>query len=425
MNRLKRFASFKNPMFYKQQAMRLPTYGHPRVISCADETEAYLCLPRGCEPELVSELEKLGIEIQHIDKTHQGRRIDVEFNGQLRDEQSLALSHLLQNDTGILSGTTAFGKTIVAIKLIAEKKVNTLILVDKVSLLSQWKEKLLEFLMVNEPLPQQPATPAKKRGRKKKVSLIGQLGSGKNSLNGIVDIAVMQSLSRKGEVRECVKDYGMIIADECHHASAFTYEQILKTTNAKYIYGLTATPTRKDGHHPILFMHCGPIRYRDNPKKQAEKRPFDHYIVPRFTSLRVPLDKDEQEVSIQQLYTEIMESDFRNQQIIDDVLNNYHQGRNCIVLSLRTAHVESLAKRLKEKATDVFALMGGMGRKATRETFQSIADIPADRNIILVATGHFKHTRKGQIKKRGLKFFFDKSGTVKKRKVYKLFERGG
>jgi hypothetical protein len=182
MNRLKRFASFKNPMFYKQQAMRLPTYGHPRVISCADETEAYLCLPRGCEPELVSELEKLGIEIQHIDKTHQGRRIDVEFNGQLRDEQSLALSHLLQNDTGILSGTTAFGKTIVAIKLIAEKKVNTLILVDKVSLLSQWKEKLLEFLMVNEPLPQQPATPAKKRGRKKKVSLIGQLGSGKNSL---------------------------------------------------------------------------------------------------------------------------------------------------------------------------------------------------------------------------------------------------
>jgi superfamily II DNA or RNA helicase len=389
MNRLKRFASFKNPMFYKQQAMRLPTYGHPRVISCADETEAYLCLPRGCEPELVSELEKLGIEIQHIDKTHQGRRIDVEFNGQLRDEQSLALSHLLQNDTGILSGTTAFGKTILAIKLIAEKKVNTLILVDKVSLLSQWKEKLLEFLMVNEPLPQQPATPAKKRGRKKKVSLIGQLGSGKNSLNGIVDIAVMQSLSRKGEVRECVKDYGMIIADECHHASAFTYEQILKTTNAKYIYGLTATPTRKDGHHPILFMHCGPIRYRDNPKKQAEKRPFDHYIVPRFTSLRVPLDKDEQEVSIQQLYTEIMESDFRNQQIIDDVLNNYHQGRNCIVLSLRTAHVESLAKRLKEKATDVFALMGGMGRKATRETFQSIADIPADRNIILVATGHF------------------------------------
>jgi len=389
MNRLKRLASFKNPVFYKQQAMRLPTYGHPRVISCADETKEYLRLPRGCEPELVFELEELGIEIRHIDKTHKGRKIDVEFNGQLRDEQSLALNHLLQNDIGILSGTTAFGKTIVAIKLIAEKKVNTLILVDKINLLSQWKERLSEFLIVNEPLPKQPASASKKRGRKKNVSVIGQLGSGKNSLSGVVDIAVMQSLSRKSELKECVKNYGMIIVDECHHVSAFTYEQILKTANAKYIYGLTATPTRKDGHDPILFMHCGPIRYRDNPKKQAESRPFDHYIVPRFTSLRVPPDKDEQEVTIQQLYTEIMESEFRNQQIIDDVLNNYQQGRNCIVLSLRTAHVESLANRLKEKVPDVFALMGGMGKKATREIFQSIADIPADRNIILVATGHF------------------------------------
>jgi len=142
LNRLKRLASFKNPMFYKQQAMRLPTYGHPRVVSCADETKEYLCLPRGCEPELFQELEKLGIDIRFIDKTYSGKRIDVEFRGHLRDEQSLALKHLLQCNIGILSGTTAFGKTIVAIKLIAEKKVNTLILVDKVSLLSQWKEKL-------------------------------------------------------------------------------------------------------------------------------------------------------------------------------------------------------------------------------------------------------------------------------------------
>ena len=176
LNRLKRLASFKNPMFYKQQAMRLPTYGHPRVISCADETKDYLCLPRGCEPELSYELEKLGIDIRFIDKTYGGKRIDVEFNGQLRDEQSLALEYLLHHDTGILSGTTAFGKTIVAIKLIAEKKVNTLILVDKVSLLSQWKEKLSEFLIVNEPLPELPASTEKKRGRKKKISVIGQLG---------------------------------------------------------------------------------------------------------------------------------------------------------------------------------------------------------------------------------------------------------
>ncbi len=389
LNRLKRMASFKNPMFHKQQAMRLPTYGHPRVISCADETQEYLCLPRGCQSELSSELEELGIDIKFINETHSGKKIDVEFNGHLRGEQSLAFDHLLHHDIGILSGTTAFGKTIVAIKLIAEKKVNTLILVDKISLLSQWKKKLSDFLVVNEPLPQQSPTAVKNRGRKKKIGVIGQLGAGKNSLSGIVDIAVMQSISRKGEVKECVKNYGMIIADECHHASAFTYEQILKTTNAKYIYGLTATPTRKDGHHPILFMHCGPIRFRDDPKKQAENRPFDHYIVPRFTSLRAPLDVDEKGVSIQELYSEIVDNDFRNQQIIDDVLNNYHQGRNCIVLSLRTAHVELLAKKLKENVPDVFTLMGGMGKKCTQQAFQRLADVPADNNVILVATGHF------------------------------------
>ena len=389
LNRLKRLASFNNPMFYKRQAMRLSTYGHDRVVSCADETQQYLSLPRGCEPELSLELEDLGIDIRHIDKTYSGKKIDVEFNGTLRDEQSLALEHLLYHDNGILSGTTAFGKTIVAIKLIAEKKVNTLILVDKISLLSQWKEKLSEFLVVNENLPDLPMVTAKKRGRKKKISVIGQLGGGKNTLGGIVDIAVMQSISRKGEVKEYVNNYGMIIADECHHASAFTYEQILKTAPAKYIYGLTATPTRKDGHHPILFMHCGPIRYRDDPKKQAENRPFDHYIVPRFTSLRVPLDSDEKDVSIQELYTEIVDNDFRNQQIIDDVLNNYHQGRNCIVLSLRTAHVELLAKKLKEDVPDVITLMGGMGKKSTQKAFQRLADIPTDKNVILVATGHF------------------------------------
>jgi len=389
LNRLKRLASFKNPMFYKQQAMRLPTYGHPRVISCSDETQEYLCLPRGCQSELSSELEELGIDIRFIKKTHSGRKINVEFNGRLRDEQTVALENLLGHDNGILSGTTAFGKTIVAIKLIAMKKVNTLILVDKISLLAQWKEKLSEFLVVNENLPEQHMVTGKKRGRKKKISVIGQLGGGKNTLGDIVDIAVMQSLSRQGEVKECVKNYGMIIADECHHASAFTYEQILKTTSAKYIYGLTATPTRKDGHHPILFMHCGPIRYRDNPKKQADKRPFDHFIIPRFTFLRAPLDSDEKDVSIQELYTGIMDNDFRNQQIIDDVLNNYHQGRNCIVLTLRTAHVELLAKKLNKEVPNVVMLMGGMGKKATQETFQRLANIPADKNVILVATGHF------------------------------------
>ncbi|MGM0427876.1 MAG: TOTE conflict system archaeo-eukaryotic primase domain-containing protein [Thermodesulfobacteriota bacterium] len=389
LNRLKRLASFKNPMFYRRQAMRLSTYGHARIISCADETPRYLCLPRGCEMELFNELEQFGIDVHIIDKTYCGEKIDVAFNGKLKDEQSLALQQLLHHDIGVLSGTTAFGKTIVALKMIAERKVNTLILVDKVSLLKQWQERLSEFLVVKERIPKKPVTAEKKRGRKKRTDVIGQLGAGKKSLSGIVDIALMQSLRWKGEVKDCVRDYGMIIADECHHAPAFSYESILKTTNAKYIYGLTATPTRKDGHHPILFMHCGPVRYRDDAKKQAEKRPFDHYIIPRFTSFRISLDREEKEVTIQELYSEIIDNNTRNEQIIEDVLDSYKKGRNCILITLRTAHVELLAKRLKEDVKNVVTLMGGMGSKTTREAFERIADTPPDKNLILVATGSF------------------------------------
>ena len=389
LNRLKRLASFKNPMFYKQQAMRLSTYGHPPIISCADETTDYLCLPRGCEVDLFAELEQYGVSAHLIDKTNCGRRIEVSFKGHLRDEQPFALEQLLQHDTGILSGTTAFGKTVVAIKLIAERRVNTLILVNRVSLLKQWRKRLSDFLTVNEALPEAHTAAANKRSRKKEFSVIGQHGGGKKELRGVVDIALMQSLSRRGEVDDSVRDYGMIIADECHHASAFSYESILKTTSAKYVYGLTATPTRKDGHHPIFFMHCGAIRYRDSAKRQAEKRPFDHYVMPRFTSLRVPLDRDEKDVTIQELYSEVVANDTRNEQIARDVIESHRRGRNCIVLTLRTGHVETLAKRLREEIQDVVVLMGGMGTKTTREAFEHIAETPADRSLVLVATGSF------------------------------------
>ena len=367
----------------------MPTYNIPRIISCADETEEYLCLPRGCEEDLNAIFGELVIGARWIDRTSYGRKIDVEFNGSLREEQPLAFNKLMKYDNGILCGTTAFGKTVVAIKLIAEKKVNTLILVDKVSLVSQWKESLSKFLTINETLPTADIGEEKKRGRKKNRSIIGQIGHGKNALSGIIDIAIMQSVNRMGEVKDCIKDYGMVIVDECHHVSDFSYEKVLKSTNAKYVYGLTATPARKDGHHPIIFMQCGPVRYRDDAKKQAEKRPFEHFIMPRFTSLRVPLDKDEKDISINELYAEIVVNEMRNQLIVDDVVKCYENGRNCIVLTERTAHVESIARELSKKIPDVISTVGGMGVKETRETMARIANTPMEKPLVLVATGRY------------------------------------
>jgi superfamily II DNA or RNA helicase len=389
LNRLKRLAAFKNPEFYKAQAMRHPTWNKPRIISCADETAGYLALPRGCDVDLKALFAEFGVAVNEIDKTNPGRSIDVEFLGALRDEQPLAIDRLLEHDMGVLSATTAFGKTVVAIRLIAERGVNTLVVVNRITLVSQWKKRLKQFLAVHETLPEHSAEGVKKRGRKKKRSIIGQLGGGKETLGGIIDIALMQSISRAGEVHPCVKNYGMVIVDECHHVAALSLDTILRQADAKYIYGLTATPKRKDGHHPIIFMQCGPIRYQDDARAQAAKRPFEHFVIPRFTTYRVPMERDEGEVSIQEHYGNIATDEMRNQLIIDDIVKSHENGRNCLVLTERTAHVALLARMLAERVPGVMSLTGGMGTRETGEILKKLYDSPADRQLTIVATGRY------------------------------------
>ncbi|MGE4273729.1 MAG: DEAD/DEAH box helicase family protein [Desulfitobacterium sp.] len=386
LNTLKRLAAFRNPDFYKAQAMRLPTFDKPRIISLSDEVPDYLCLPRGCEIDLTNLFETLKVDIEWADETFPGKTIRVEFNGQLRDEQIDAVRQMLQYDNGVLSATTAFGKTVIGARLITERKVNTLVLVHTQHLLEQWKERLTQFLTINEDLP---AEPVKRRGRKKVRSIIGQLGGGKKNLSGIIDIAIMQSLVKGDEVKDIVRDYGMVIIDECHHVPAFSFEQILKNVLAKYVYGLTATPVRQDGHHPIIFMHCGPVRYKVDAREQAEKRPFEHFIIPRFTPFRKPVSQDEKEWSIGEIYSEISTSQIRNQLIIDDVINCVKEGRNPIILTERKAHVEHIAKELAKTIPNVIELTGGMTAKERKNKLERLSNIPPDENIVIVATGRF------------------------------------
>lgn len=386
LNTIKRLAAFRNPDFYKAQAMRLPTFDKPRIISLSAETPDYLCLPRGCEIDLTNLFEPLKADVKWVDETFSGKTIKVKFNGQLRDEQVDAVSQMLPHDNGVLSATTAFGKTVIGAKLIAERKVNTLVLVHTQQLLEQWKERLTQFLTINEELSEDPIS---KSGRKKVRSIVGQLGGGKKNLNGIIDIAVMQSLVRGDEVKDAVRDYGMVIVDECHHVPAFSFEQILKNVPAKYVYGLTATPVRQDGHHPIIFMHCGPVRYKVDAREQAEKRPFEHYIIPRFTPFRKPVSQDEKEWSIGEIYSEISASQIRNQLIIDDVIRCVSEGRNPIVLTERKAHVELIAEELSKTIPNVIELTGGMTTKERKAKFERLSSIPLDSNIVIVATGRF------------------------------------
>ena len=287
VNHLKRIASFKNPEFYARQGMRLSTYNIPCIISCADMEEDYIALPRGCEDAVVALLEDNQVSYSIEDKTNHGENITVRFKGELREEQKTAIDNLTAHDNGVLNATTAFGKTVTAIGLIAERQVNTLILVHTKALLDQWKSRLEEFLQIDFTEDNIP----KKRGRRKAFSPFGTLDSKGNSLHGKIDIALIQSCLEDSGVKPFIRDYGMLIVDECHHVSAVNFERILKYANARYVYGLTATAIRKDGHQPIIFMQCGPIRYSADAKAQMASQTFTRLLVPRFTSYRELTDE--------------------------------------------------------------------------------------------------------------------------------------
>lgn len=380
VNYFKRMAAFHNPEFYAKQGMRLSTYGIPRIISCSELHDDHLVMPRGCEDAVINILKDHDVKYNIEDKTYKGRIINVSFKGELREEQQKAVECMLPHNTGTLSATTAFGKTVFAIAMIAQRKVNTLILVHRKSLLDQWKKQLEEFLYINEGIDNS------NNRRKKSKSPIGHLCSGKNTLHGIIDIALIQSCQEENEVKPFVRDYGMVIVDECHHVSSVSFEQVLKQVRAHYVYGLTATPIRKDGHQPIIFMQCGKIRYTADAKSQMNRQNFVRTLIPRFTSFRNVLSEVK-------TYTQVIEAlstdEVRNKLIVDDVGKAVNDGRTPIILTNLTFHVRLLAEMLSPYANHVLSFIGADSAKEKRLAMEKLEEIPATESLIIIATGKY------------------------------------
>ena len=386
LNRIKRLAAFSNPQFYKTQKMRMSTYGIPRIIYSLDETKKYMGIPRGCRQSLIHLLEESNVNYIFEDKRNKGKSINANFKGTLREEQETAANALLQYENGVLSVPTAFGKTVIGASLIAERKCNTLILVHLHTLFDQWKKSLEQFLEIDEVAPETD----NKRGRKKVRSVIGQIGSGKNTSSGIIDIALVQSLIRDNEVDDIVKNYGMVIVDECHHVPSINYEKVLGSVNASYVYGLTATPIRQDGQHPIIFMQCGAIRYSVDAKSQASKRNFEHFIIPCFTQFKKPFTQNESEWHITKIYTALTEDVFRNQQIITDAIDALKAGRTPIILTQRKEHVIRLSELIRNQTNaHVITLVGTDSAKRKTQTMESLENILRDEKLIIIATGKY------------------------------------
>ena len=369
VTRLMRLAAFQNPEFYRAQAMRLPTYATPRIVDCVEDGPKFIRLPRGCLDDAGHLLRRFGIEPSIDDQRCSGAPVSVSFRGDLRPEQQMAASAMLAHDTGILAATTAFGKTVVAAWLIAQRGVNALILVHRKQLMEQWTDRLCEFLDITK-------------------REIGRLGGGRRKLRGKIDIAMIQSLIRNGEVDDRIADYGHVVMDECHHVPAPGFAQVADRAKARYVTGLSATVTRKDGQHPALFMQCGPIRHRVDARQQAARRPFSHQVLVRPTGFRMPGEPDrDPRIEYQRICEHLTKNDARNAAICSDVNQSIGAGRAPLVLTERVDHLEALAGGLRAVGAGVVVLRGGMGTRPLKAALARAAEhVPGQ---VLLATGRF------------------------------------
>ncbi|SEC72535.1 hypothetical protein SAMN05216205_3093 [Pseudomonas mohnii] len=361
-NQLVRLAAFQNPEFYKAQAMRMSVWNKPRIIGCAQNFPKHIALPRGCLDAALELLEENGITAEFQDERFAGDPIDVSFLGTLRSDQEVAVSSMLSHDVGILCAPTAFGKTVTAAALIAKRSVNTLVLVHRTELLRQWQERLHAFLGVGN-------------------EVVGTIGGGKAKPTGVIDIAVMQSLSRKGEVSDTVKNYGQIIVDECHHVSAVSFESLLRSAVARYVVGLTATPIRRDGQQPIIFMQCGPVRHSATRPASA---PHDLSVVPRLLSKPIVVPDGS---GIQDVFRRLADDVERTAKIVSEVELAFSQGRKILVLTERTEHVDALETELKGRVHNLFTLHGRVPKKQRIARMHDLDSLPPDAPRVLVATG--------------------------------------
>ncbi|WP_252306324.1 TOTE conflict system archaeo-eukaryotic primase domain-containing protein [Streptococcus pseudopneumoniae] len=408
---LKNMASFSNPEFYLKQAMRQPTYQIPERMYLFGESDHYLWLPRGllyplqdkfntlrkslqttsaspCRTQVLPTASFLVCSLIFIeyeqgsveDRRKVQRSIRVEFKGELTFEQELALSDMTSKENGLLHAETGFGKTVLGAALISERKTKTIILVHNRQLLDQWLDRLNHFLTFEE----EEATRYTASGREKVIGYVGQYGGTKKWLSKLVDVVMIQSLFKLENSQSLLDEYEMMIVDECHHVSALMFEKVVAQFRGKYLYGLTATPERKNGHEPIVFQRIGEILHTADKRETDFKRQLQL----RFTSFgHLEIEKTKASNFIQ-LSDWIATDSVRNQLIIKDILDQVAEGRNILVLVNRIQQIDVFEKLLKEKEVDDCYIISGKTKVRDRTSLMETLE-QLDKGFVLLSTGKY------------------------------------
>lgn len=381
--KLRRMATFSNKQYFQNQAMDMPNYDESRFIYLGSDEGKYIVLPRGLREEILKKFDNAGISYKIEDKRTKGQELNISFRGELRESQIPAVETMLENETGILHAATAFGKTVVCCDMIARRGISTLILVDRADLMNQWIKRLEEFLDIDEELPEYQTKTGRTRKRK---SLIGNLQGAHDTLTGIVDVAMIRSLKKKDGFHPKLKEYAQVYFDECHHAASDSAIEVLQEINAKYVYGVTATPKRGDGKEKINEFLLGPIRYRFTAKDRAEEQNINHLVYPRFTRTVKPHHLSKTPYG-NDAYELIRNNDVRDEQIIRDVADCVQAGRTPVVLTKYVDHAKKLSERLKTYADRLILLTGANGTKARRAQVEELNKVDNSDSLILVGTG--------------------------------------
>lgn len=378
-NGLKRLACFTNPEYFitKNRNKGYVPEGVSLFIETFIESEEVLQLPRGLRSALEKYLTLSGIPFRITDNRASDTGLDAVFNGELRSEQDEAFNALMSHETGILQAATSFGKTVVAAALIATRGERTLILVQSRNLLVQWEEKLRSFLTVRN-------APLERDGKHTNRTGIGIYGASTDSLSSYVDIAMIQTVSIR--MPEFIRDYGMVIVDECHHLAADTFVKVMHAVRPKYIYGLSATVERKDRLEKIEYAQCGSVIYRYDAGKLAYKRGMTQIFVPRFTSStsRTAFSSRFRNDECQK---DIASDDERNDLIARDISKLYRNGRRIVVLTHLIDHISEIEKRLGEMYIPVVTVNGSMASRDKKSALERINN-PENRAVI-ISTGKF------------------------------------
>ena len=399
-NRLIRIAAFQNPEYYKAQALGFSVWNKPRIICRADNFPHHIGLPRGCLDAVIELFAQHHIrcEIQdernpgtplnsnmtdsdsdspatpnkftEKDSDNFGSKLIGKFIGNLRPDQTRAVTAMLAHDQGVLCAPTAFGKTVTAAALIAERGVNTLIIVHRKELLKQWQERLCTFLDIDPKrigivTSNRQTTSKKAPTTNRKSAKVTALATSPAPAT-VIDIAMVQSLIKQDEANSVVEQYGHVIVDECHHVSAASFEQTLKAIKAKYVLGLTATPIRRDGRQPIIMMQCGPVRHRATRSQtttttlsvQAHEIPAP---VDKSTAASANTEKEKENaienktqsyaendtlLPIQEVFRQLAENTKRTEIIVDQAIEQFHRGRKVLLLTERTDHLLAIKEQL-------------------------------------------------------------------------------